>query len=329
MIFPIIFLGTDDFSLKCLNSLIDHSNKGSSLFDIRGVITQVIRRKSRGMHLIPSPVAKKAKNLSIPLLMPTNLKDPHFLSQVKAWQSEWAILLSYGKVLPPEFLSLFPQKALNFHASLLPRWRGAAPVQRAIMAGDKTLGFSLQVMTKGLDKGPIIGMRSFELTKDMDAFLVFDKMAVLMEELITQDMLQYMQGQKKPLPQDESQATYAPKIDKKESQIIWSKPAQTLFNQIRALVKGPAAYTLCKGKRIKIYKTALMEEGEGRACEADTTCPTPGEVVEVRKNHFIVACGDNSFLSILTLQPESKKIMSAGDYIRGYGLKSGEVLVKK
>ena len=339
MAFPLIFLGTDDFSLKCLNSLIKYSTQINHpkvkakqslplakslkpIFEVRGVITQPVRRKGRGWHQLPSPVQKKAQELSLPVLTPVNLKDPDFLSQVKALKAKWAILLSYGKILPLHFLSLFPQRALNFHASLLPRWRGAAPVQRAIMAGDKTMGLSLQVMHSGLDKGPVIGARAFTLTTDMSAISVFDKMALLLEELLTQDMLSYMQGQKVPQPQEESQATWAPKIEKKESQLIWSQPALTLFNQIRALVKGPQAWTLYKGKRIKIYKSFVPNKKIGN--NKYQISIKPGQVVEVQKNGFTVACGKKSFLSIVTMQPESKKIISAGDYIRGYGLKKGD-----
>ena len=335
MKFAVLFLGTDDFSLKCLNCLMAHKD-----FEVKGVITQPTRRKKRGMHPLPSPVKIQAQKMSLPLFTPHNLKDPDFLSQVQDLKAKWAILLSYGKILPPAFLSLFPNKALNFHASLLPRWRGAAPVQRAIMAGDKTLGISLQVMTQGLDKGPLIGAKSFELTQDMSALSAFDKMAGLMEELLT-DMLSYMQGQKKPLPQDESQATYASKIDKKETRIIWKKPAVTLFNQIRALTKGPSAWTMYKGKRIKIYKAqgpmpltefnlnqayGVVDSKPYKPAPTNTIqkAPPGGQVVEVQKHSFKVACGDMFFLSILTLQPESKNIMSAGEYIRGYNLKVGD-----
>ena len=358
MAFSIVFIGTDDFSLKCLNSLIKHStliekHSIKAHFEIRAVITQPARQKGRGMRPLPSPVAEKAKAMSIPVLTPVDLKDPNFLSQVKSLKVKWAVLLSYGKILPQAFLDLFPQKALNFHASLLPKWRGAAPVQRAIMAGDQKMGLSLQVMTKGLDKGPVIGARSFELTLDMDTLSVFDKMESLMESLLTQDMLDYMQGQKPALPQNESHATYAPKIEKKESLIVWAKPAQVLFNQIRGLIKGPQAYTMHKGKRIKIYKASLNQtvflKGKGatvdeflssykvrkkleNANKASIKVPDtidlrvkPGQVVDIQKTHFTVACGEKSFLSILKLQPESKKLLSAGDYIRGYNLKKGDI----
>ena len=306
-VFPIIFLGTDDISLHGLNQLIQHP-----AFKIKGVITQKARPKGRGMRSLLSPVAKRAEHFSLPVLMSDNLKDSDFLSKVKGLGAQWAVLLSYGKILPKAFLSLFPEKALNFHASLLPRWRGAAPIQRAIMAGDRKLGMSLQVMEPRLDAGPLIGVRSFELTAEMDAIDAFRKMESLIGELLT-DLLEYMKGRRVPVPQ-EGEQTYARKIDKKESQIIWDESALKIYNQIRALVRGPQAYTVYKGKRIKIYKAQY--------CFDNTLDVLPGQTVEVSSDYFKVACR-KSVLSVIQLQPESKKIMSAGEYIRGYNFKMG------
>lgn len=306
----IIFIGTDNISLQALNQLVQHP-----AFEVKGIITQKARPKGRGMYSLLSPVAQRAEHLSLPVLMPDNLKDPEFLSKVKHLGAQWIVLLSYGKILPKAFLSLFPERALNFHASLLPRWRGAAPIQRAIMEGDRKLGMSLQVMEPQLDTGPLIGVRSFELTTEMDAMDAFKRMELLIGELLT-DLLEYMKGQRVPVPQKGGQAIYARKIDKKESQIVWNESALKICNQIRALVMGPQAYTFYKGKRIKIYKARYFFENriDANAC--------PGQIVDVGSDYFKVAC-HKSVLSVLQLQPESKRIMSAGEYIRGYNLKSG------
>ena len=307
--FPIVFLGTDQIALKGLNRLIQHPE-----FEVTGIITQVPRRKGRGLPSLMSPVAQRAEELSLPVLTPDNLKSPEFLSLVKNLKAQWAILLSYGKILPPDFLSLFPGRALNFHASLLPRWRGAAPVQRAIMAGDEKLGMSLQIMESKLDTGPLIGTRLFKMDLEMDAVDAFNKMDILIQELLS-DLLEYMKGRLVPVPQDESQAFYAHKIDKKESRIVWEEPALKIFNHIRALVMGPQAYTFYKDKRLQIYKTRYSSE--------ERVVDTPGRIVELGADYFKVACGD-SVLSIIQLKPESKKVMSAGEYIRGYNIKTGD-----
>ena len=307
-VFPVVFLGTDDFSLRCLNLLVERSE-----FEVKAVITQATLPRGRGMQATPSSLTQRVKELSLPLWTPDDLKAPEFLSEVKALDVDWAVLLSYGKILPKAFLSLFPKRALNFHASLLPRWRGAAPIQRAIMAGDNELGMSLQVMEPKLDRGPLVGARSFKINMEMDAKDAFNEMESLMKMLLT-DLLEYMKGSRVSVEQDEKQKVmYAHKIDKKESKIEWNEPAIKILNKIRALVMGPQAYTLYKGKRVKIHKAG---------CGFKSTSAPPGQIVQLGSNSFEVACGD-SVLSIMQLQPESKKIMSAAEYMRGYNLKTG------
>ena len=307
-VFPIIFLGSDHISLQAMNQLIKNSK-----LEVRGVITLPARSKGRGLRSFPSPVAQRAEELSLPVLTPDNLKSSEFLSQVNSLEASWAVLFSYGKILSRSFLSLFPERALNFHPSLLPRWRGAAPIQRAIMAGERELGMSLQVMKPQLDAGPLIGTRSFTIEPQMDATDAFRKIEFLIQDLLS-DMVEYMKGHLIPRPQDESQATYAPKIDKRESRIIWTHSALKIFNQIRALSVGPQAYTFYRRKRIKIYKAhCFPKEDLGGA---------PGQIMEMDSDYLKVACGDST-LSVLQLQPESRKIMSAKDYIRGFLRKAG------
>lgn len=307
-VFPVVFLGTDDISLRCLNLLVERPE-----FEVKAVITQATRPKGRGMQATPSALTQRVKELSLPLWTPNDLKAPEFLSKVKALNVDWAVLLSYGKILPEVFLSLFPNRALNFHASLLPQWRGAAPIQRAIMAGDTELGMSLQVMEPKLDRGPLVGACSFKMSKEMDAKDAFQEMESLIKMLLT-DLLEYMKGFRVPVKQDERQkVVYAHKIDKRESKIEWKEPAIKVWNKIRALVIGPQAYTLYKGKRVKIYKAG---------CDFKSTSAPPGQIVNLGSNYFEVACGD-FVLSIRQLQPESKKIMSAEEYMRGYKLQAG------
>ncbi len=307
--FPTLFLGTDHLSLQCLNRLIEHPE-----IEIKGVVTQVIRPKGRGMRFLLSPIAQRGNELSLPVFTPHDLRSSEFLYQIKQLKVEWVILLSYGRILPPCFLSLFPEKAMNFHASLLPRWRGAAPIQRAIMAGDQELGMSLQVMENRLDTGPLIGSRSFKMGKEMDATEVFKKMEFLIQELLV-DLLEYMKGKRTSIPQNGT-PTYAHKLSKKESRIVWNNTALQISNKIKALVIGPQAYTTYKGKRIKIYKAK---------CISEEVNITPGQIISINSDSFQVACRD-SVLSIMSLQPESKKKMSAAEYIRGYHLKAGDTL---
>ena len=326
-VFPVVFLGTDEVSLGGFNHLLSHP-----AFKVKGVITQPARPHGRGRGVHLSPVAQKATALSLPVLTPEDLKSSEFLNKVKNLKASTAIVLSYGRILPREFLALFPGRAVNFHASLLPRLRGSAPVQRAIMAGDKTLGMSLQVIKPRLDTGPLISSRAFELTTNMDAKEVFKIMDTLVKELLT-DLVEYMRGGRAPIPQKEiPNLPYARKIEKHESRINWNRPAWEVFNHIRALVAGPQAYAVYKGKRLKIHKVKIHQmkihkmkwNGEEPA-QAGPAGAFPGQVVETATDHFKVACKDGVFC-VLEVQPESKNSMSAGEFIRGYHLKQGDML---
>ncbi len=322
MIHKVIFLGTTHTARCCLDQLMNHS-----LIEVTAIITKPPQLLGRGGKTLAhkkilhwSPVGERAKALSLPLLTPTSLNDPAFLSQVRKSQAKWAVVLAYGKILPIEFLSLFPQRAFNFHASLLPRWRGAAPIQRAIMADDKKIGMTLQVIQLKLDTGAIVATRSFTLQDTMDANFVFEKMKTLTQDLLV-NLLEYMSAPRKLSPQDETKAIYAHKINKKECLIIWANSARTIFNQIRALVTGPQAYTIYQGKRLKILSA---RSSIFHLKQPTKTCP-PGQVIQLAKDFFTVTTKDTP-IDIMRLQPESKKVMSTEEYLRGHPIKIGNIL---
>ena len=307
-------MGTGNISVHCLNCLQVHPQ-----LDLKAVISTPGLPKGRGLKAQMSAVSIRAQELSLSCLTPHDLRSAEFLSQLKLLKADWAVVLAYGKILPKEFLSLFPGRALNFHASLLPRWRGAAPIQRAIMAGDSVLGMSLQVMESRLDTGAIVGTRSFALSDKMDSVIAFKKMEKLTQDLL-EDMIEYMKESKTAKIQDEQQSSYAHKIDKKKDCLIaWSKPVTKIFNQIRGLATGPQAYTFYKGKRIKIYKAEkfshqkLVQPGE---------C---GSIYDLSTEGFHVCCGDG-MIKIKELQMESKRKMNAAEFIKGYHLQKGEKL---
>lgn len=311
MIHKIIFLGTTQTAQFCLKQLHTHPN-----IEVKAVITkdaQTLRRNTKKNSR--SIVSEYAQKHSIPILTPQNLKDSVFLSKLKAYQARWAVTLAYGKILPKEFLDLFPNQSFNFHASLLPKWRGAAPIQRAILADDKELGMSLQIMKLKLDTGDIVSTRSFQLKDTMDALDVFQKMEFLIKELI-QNLIQYMEAPYPLIKQKESIASYAHKIRKIESAIAWDKPGRFIFNQIRALVLGPAAYTTYKNKRIKFLSAKLSD------IKADSS-HLPGQIIAITKNYFTVATTDIA-INILKLQVESKKAMPSSEYLKGHCFHIGD-----
>ncbi len=318
----IIFLGTNLLAQFCLKEL----SKLHEL-NIKGVITQAFKHSKRGgknkTQKKISPVATTAQELSLPVLMPKCIKDLKVITEVCSWKARWAILLGYGQILPKEFLSLFPKRALNLHASLLPKWRGAAPIQRAIMNDDKQMGMTLQVITPRLDAGDIIATRCFTLTDEMDSVFVFTKMEDLVQSLL-KDVLNYMRGDCQPICQKESQSTYAKKIRKTECLILWTENARTVFNKIRGLSIGPQAYTFYKNKRLKIIQAQMLPTQINFTQTQSNWIP--GKVLKAHENQLIVACGNYSAIRILRLQPESRKALTTENYLKGYPLKVGDQL---
>jgi methionyl-tRNA formyltransferase len=306
---PVLFCGTPEFALPTLDALFNDPR-----YQIRGVLSQPDRPSGRGQKLQPSPVKKRALELGLEVRTPEKASGPEIHDWIQQLGPQVGVVVAYGQILSQKFLDGFPLGCVNIHSSLLPRWRGAAPMQRAIMAGDPTTGVSLQKVVKKLDAGPIIGEASLELGDEMGATELTQRLSQMGAELLLQSLEPFVKGQIQPKEQDESLVTYAAKIEKSEGLIQWSKPCHQIHNQVRGLdMGGPFAYTLFNDKNLKIHKTRPYPH---------THNGSPGQVVEVFKDHFVVACGEGA-LEIWQLQPESKARMSAADFIRGYHLKQG------
>ncbi len=219
---------------------------------------------------------------------------------------------------------MFPQKVVNVHASLLPRWRGAAPIQRALMAGDKISGVTLQVMVKKLDAGDIIGSREITLEPQMNSLKLHDHLKVLGADLLRREWVEYLMGRVTPKAQDPQQVSYAPKIQKSESHIDWSQTAQEIHNLQRGLALGPGTYTSFRGKKLKIYGTQVIEAVE--KSEISETSKN-GEIIDIDgdKKSLIVACGEQD-LKIFEVQMESRQRMSVEEFLKGMSLKKGDLL---
>jgi methionyl-tRNA formyltransferase len=306
---PVLFCGTPEFALPTLDALFNDPR-----YQVKGVLSQPDRPSGRGQKLQPSPVKKRALELGLEVRTPEKASDPEIHDWVQQLGPQVGVVVAYGQILSQKFLDGFPLGCVNIHSSLLPRWRGAAPMQRAIMAGDPTTGVSLQKVVKKLDAGPIIGEASLELGDEMGAMELTQRLSQMGAELLLQSLEPYVQGQIQPKEQDESLVTYAAKIEKSEGLIHWNRPSRQIHNQVRGLdMGGPFAYTLLNDKNLKIHKTRPYPH---------THNGSPGQVVEVFKDHFVVACGEGA-LEVWQLQPESKARMSAADFIRGYHLKQG------
>ncbi|HMN67076.1 MAG TPA: methionyl-tRNA formyltransferase [Bdellovibrionales bacterium] len=305
-----VFLGTPDIARHCLAALIKDEH-----FEIVGVVSQPDRPAGRKLQLQPSPVKELVLPLGIPVLTPENVNDPAVLAQIAAWKAEVAIVVAFGQILKNAFLNMFPQKVVNVHASLLPRWRGAGPIQRALMNGDPESGVSLQVVVRKMDAGPVLGTRKFKQPPEMNAFQAYERCQELATELLEVDLMDYLRGNLTPVPQDESQVTYAAKIDKAESEFDWSRSAMELQNLVRGLAMGPVAQTRRDGKILKIHRTVVVP---GKSATA-----RPGQVLEATDKSLIVQCGQDS-LQLLEVQPESRSKMPITEYLRGYPVKPGD-----
>lgn len=305
-----LFLGTPEIARFCLESMIKDQH-----FEVVGVITQPDRPAGRKLQLQPSPVKALVQPLGIPILSPENINSDEVLAKIQEFRAEVAVVVAFGQILKKPFLAMFPNKVVNVHASILPRWRGAAPIQRALMAGDSVTGVCLQVMVRKLDAGPILGARRFNLTPDMNAFDSYRQCEILGAELIKVDLMDYLRGNLTPLPQDESLVTIAKKTDKAEAQIDWAKDAATVHNLVRGLAMGPVAYTVINGKALKIHKT--------RHGSAHSASLRPGQVLKVTENSLLVQCGKGS-LELLEVQPESRAKIQISEYLRGYPAKVGD-----
>lgn len=306
-----VFLGTPDFASACLQALLDDEH-----FQIVGVVSQPDRRSGRKMRLTPSPVKQLALDHDISVITPESINEKEALEYVKSWGAEAAVVVAYGQIVSQKFLDLYPKQVVNVHASILPRWRGAAPIQRAIMAGDNETGVSLQVMVKKLDAGDVLGSRKMAITDEMTAIDLHEKMKPLAADLLRVEFMDYLRGNLAPQPQDPSQVTYAHKLEKSEGVIDWSRSAREIFNRIRGLALGPGAFTLRDGKKLKVHKAQVKDV---------SSSALPGTVMQVDERSFVVACGEQA-LQIEEIQPESRARQQVADYLKGYSLKAGDKL---
>lgn len=305
----VCFLGTPDFALTCLKALVQDNH-----YEVVGVVTQPDRPAGRKMLLTPSPVKSFAMAQGIPVLAPESVNKDFILTEIEKWAAEVAVVVAFGQILSTKFLNLFRFGAVNVHGSVLPRWRGAAPIQRALEAGDTESGVTLQKVVKELDAGDIIGIRRIKISDEMNATELYSQLAVQGAELLHVELMDYVRGNLAPIPQDPASVTYAKKIDKTEAEIKWADSAQKIHNKVRAFTMGPGTYTTLGGKKLKIHKAKLVA-GSG----------PPGSVVSADEPSLVVGTGDGA-LELLEVQPESRSRISVPEFLKGYPLKKGDRL---
>src|SRR5579871_3012029 len=302
----LIFMGTPEFSVPTLLDLVAHGH------EIAAVYTRAPKPGGRGMKLQPTPVEVEARRLGIPVLTPKTLKTPDALAEFAAHQADAAVVVAYGMILPQAILDAPKLGCFNLHASLLPRWRGAAPINRAIMAGDAESGVMVMKMDVGLDTGDVAMAERLSITDAMTASDLHDKLAPLGADLMVRAMGALERGGLQLVKQSEEGVTYAAKIDKAEARIDWVKPAREVLRHIHGLSPFPGAWSEIadggEAARVKVLRCELAK-GSG----------APGSVLD---EQLTIACGDGA-IRIVELQRAGKAPMKAAEFLRGTPLKAG------
>lgn len=297
----IVFAGTPDFAATALKALLDND------YPVSAVYTQPDRPAGRGRKLVPGPVKQVALDHQLPVFQPESLKTAEAQDELRALAPDVMIVAAYGLILPPEILAIPTHGCLNIHASLLPRWRGAAPIQRAIAAGDRETGITIMQMDKGLDTGDMLLTRTTPIADDDTGGSLHDRLAALGGEAIV-DALQALQaGELKAEPQDDSQACYAHKLSKQDGHINWQAPAREIHNLVRAFNPWPGTYTDLDDQRIRIHQSEVLQEDGAEA---------PGTILRRSRDGVDVSCGEQT-LRILRLQLPGSRAQSVNDLING------------
>ena len=298
----ILFMGTPDFAVASLKRLVADGH------DICGVFTQPDKPKNRGMKLIAPPVKEYALTQGLHVYQPLKMKDGTALELVRSLAPELIVVAAYGRILPEDILNTPKYGAINVHSSILPKYRGAAPINWAILNGDSVTGVTIMYMAKELDAGDVILCRETAIDPDEDAQTLTARLAALGADALAEAVEQLQSGTAVRTPQDHSAYTYAPMLDRSLSPLDFSKSARQLHDQVRGLIPWPCASMTLDGKNVKVYRTAVGGE----------TALAAGKIAEAGKQGLAIACGDGRLLCILELQAEGGKRMAAADYLRGH-----------
>jgi methionyl-tRNA formyltransferase len=299
----IAFFGTPAFAVPTLTRLLE------SRHDVVAVVTQPDRPRGRGQRVSDAPVKALAVERRVRVLQPERLARDQFAEQFAALSADLGVVAAYGKILPEWLLHVPTLGMINVHASLLPKYRGAAPVHRAVVAGDAETGLTIMRVVKALDAGPMLARLSRAIGPDETSEVVERDLALLGADLLVGLLDDLASGRLAEVPQDEAEATYAPRLVKDEGLIDWSRPAADLHNQVRGLRPWPAAFTFLNGERVVVHQARLSDAGSGGAPPG--TCIAAGTAVTV-------ACGDSRALDLLQLQLEGRRIVSAREFVAGH-----------
>lgn len=299
----VVFMGTPDIAATCLKKILADG------FQVVGVYTQPDRPKGRGMKLVASPVKLVAQEAGIPVFQPENFREEETVQQLRDLQPDVCAVVAYGRILPQKVLDVPTLGCINIHASVLPKYRGSAPYQWAVLDGLTETGVTAMYLVREMDAGDIIDVSKTPIGENETAGELLDRLAVLGADLLSKTLGRLASGQQIPrIPQDESQVSFAPMLDKAMCPIDWNRTAQQIHNQVRGLHPWPVATMELNGTQFKVHETRVVE-GQG----------VPGSVLELNKHGLVIACGQGA-IEIRSLQAQGGKRMNAPDYFRGHPL---------
>ena len=320
MIKRLIYMGTPDFAVPPLKALI------SAGYEIAAVFTQPDKPRGRSGKMAPTPVKEVAQEAGIPVYTPRRVREEESVDLIRSIAPDVIVVAAFGQIIPVSILEIPPYGCINIHASLLPKYRGAAPIQRAVLDGEKQSGVTIMQMDKGLDTGDILLQRAVELAKDETGGSLFTRLSELGAVTIIEALEELESGRLTPIRQPEQSPTpYAAMLKKEDGCIDWTKDAASIERMIRGMDPWPGAYTHLEKKQLKLFKAAVEADPEKEERVDEEILP--GTVVHVGKDHFTVRTG-NGRLKILELQLEGKKRMESAAFLRGFSLKEGTVFTE-
>lgn len=301
--YKVVFMGTPDFSVPILDALINES-----YVDVIAVVTQPDRKVGRKKIVTPPPVKKKARDYDIPVFQPEKLSGSQEMKDILALNPDLIVTAAYGQYVPTTLLNAPRFKAINVHASLLPKYRGAAPIHYALINGEKETGVTIMYMVKQMDAGDIISQRSLPIEEDDNVGTLFDKLSLLGRDLLIDTLPGLFEGTITPKTQNEADVTLSPMIKPEEEEIQWDKTATAIANQIRGMNPFPGAYTTLNGERFKLWEAKVTEH---------KTNERPGTIIQLDKKNLVVACGNGTALSLKLVQPFGKARMPVESFLSG------------
>lgn len=302
-------MGSPDFAIPSLRVLYESGEK------IDAVITQPDRKKGRGLTLTPPPVKLEAEKIGLPVYQPEKIREKEFIELIGSFNMDAIIVVAYGQILPEEILRIPKYGCINLHGSLLPRYRGAAPIQWALIKGEKKTGVTTILMDKGMDTGDILFQEESDIDQQDTAGTLSGKLSTIGASLLLKTIRGLERGEIRPYQQDHSLATYAPILKKEDGRIDWTKGAEEIRNQVRGMNPWPGTYTFLEGRLLKIWDVDIVEGNGGK----------PGRINHAGKTGFIVSTGKHS-LSIKELQLEGKLRTTSMDFLQGHRIKEGSIL---